>query len=151
MSVESPSSLAGNRHSATLITELQQQVSGQGLYDITANVADVVSKTETPEGLCTLFIRHTSASLLIQENYDVSAKADLESWLNRLVPEDDPQYTHTLEGPDDMPAHIKSALTASSLAIPVQNHRLMLGTWQGIFLWEHRHRPGTRSVVVHLS
>lgn len=103
------------------------------------------------EGLCTLFIRHTSASLLIQENYDPSARVDLEAWLDRLVPENDPLYTHTLEGPDDMPAHIKSALTATSLAIPVQSGRLMLGTWQGVFLWEHRHQPGTRQIVMHLA
>ncbi len=98
-----------------------------------------------------LFIQHTSASLLIQENYDPSARADLEAWLNRLVPENDPIYTHTLEGPDDMPAHIKAALTATSLAIPVIDGKLALGTWQGIFLWEHRHHAGKRRVLVHVS
>jgi secondary thiamine-phosphate synthase enzyme len=103
------------------------------------------------DGLCTLFVQHTSASLLIQENADPSARRDLEAWLARLVPEDDPLYTHVLEGPDDMPAHVKSALTASSLSIPVSNGRLVLGTWQGIYLWEHRDRPGERTVVVHVS
>lgn len=103
------------------------------------------------EGLCTLFIRHTSASLLIQENADPSARDDLQSWLNRLVPENDPLYTHTCEGPDDMPAHIKAALTATSLSIPIIDGRLALGTWQGIYLWEHRHYRGQRQCVVHIG
>jgi secondary thiamine-phosphate synthase enzyme len=103
------------------------------------------------EGLCTLYIQHTSASLLIQENYDPSARVDLEHWLNRLVPESDPIYTHTLEGPDDMPAHIKAALTATSLSIPVLAGKLALGTWQGIFLWEHRHRAHERQILIHLA
>ncbi len=103
------------------------------------------------DGLCTLFIQHTSASLLIQENADPSARHDLEAWLNRLVPENDPLYTHTLEGPDDMPAHIKASLTASSLSIPVINGQLALGTWQGIYLWEHRYYSGNRNCIVHIS
>ncbi len=131
-----------------MIRTIDVSVHGQGLYDISPSIADVVA---IEEGLCTLFIRHTSASLLIQENYDPSAKSDLERWLNRLVPENDPEYTHLLEGPDDMPAHIKSALTSTSLAVPVMKRSLMLGSWQGIFLWEHRHRPGTRQIVVHMS
>ncbi|EED35510.1 conserved hypothetical protein TIGR00149 [Luminiphilus syltensis NOR5-1B] len=109
-----------------------------------------MKRCEQQEGLCTLFIRHTSASLLIQENYDDSARVDLENWMNRLVPENDPLYTHTLEGADDMPAHIKSALTATQLSIPFRDGALMLGTWQGIYLWEHRHYCGQREVVVHL-
>ena len=112
---------------------------------------DAVIGSEWSDGLCTLFIRHTSASLLIQENYDPAVRVDLEHWLNKLVPEGDPDYTHTIEGPDDMPAHIKTALTATSLAIPVAEEKLMLGTWQGIFLWEHRHRPGQREIVIHLA
>ena len=100
------------------------------------------------EGLCTLFIRHTSASLLIQENYDDSARVDLENWLNRLVPENDPLYTHTLEGADDMPAHIKAALLPVSLSIPVTGGRMALGTWQGIYLMEHRDRPHRREVAL---
>jgi secondary thiamine-phosphate synthase enzyme len=135
----------------SVISVLRCAVHGQGLYDISALAADAVGAAGIEEGLCTLFIRHTSASLLVQENYDPSAKADMEMWLNKLVPEDDPDYTHTLEGPDDMPAHIKSALTATSVSIPVSDKKLMLGTWQGIFLWEHRHRPGEREVVVHLG
>ena len=133
-----------------MIRQLVTEVGGQGLYDITSTVRHAVTDAGVPEGLCTLFIRHTSASLLIQENYDPSARQDLESWLNRLVPEDDPLYTHTLEGPDDMPAHIKAALTATSLSIPFADHKLLLGTWQGIFLWEHRHHPGTRHIILHL-
>ncbi|MEN8219660.1 MAG: secondary thiamine-phosphate synthase enzyme YjbQ [Pseudomonadota bacterium] len=101
--------------------------------------------------MCTLFVQHTSASLLIQENADPSAKKDLERWLNRLVPEGDSLYTHTLEGADDMPAHIKSALTATSLAIPIMNGQLALGTWQGIYLWEHRRHGGQRSIVIHIN
>lgn len=134
-----------------MIKSLTISVSGQGLTSFTQQVADVVTASGCVEGLCTLFIQHTSASLLIQENHDPCAKRDLESWLNRLVPEKDPLYTHTLEGPDDMPAHIKAALTASSLSIPIMNGRLTLGTWQGIYVWEHRHFRGDRNVVVHLS
>ncbi|HBE92474.1 MAG TPA: hypothetical protein DDW55_08075 [Gammaproteobacteria bacterium] len=131
--------------------ELICLTSGQGLIDITGQVADVVSRSNTQQGLCTVFVTHTSASLLIQENADPSARQDLESWLNRLVPEHDPLYIHTLEGPDDMPAHIKSALTATSLSIPVMQGRLALGTWQGIYLWEHRHQPQRRKIIVHVS
>lgn len=123
----------------------------QGLYDIGADVSACLAEVAESEGLCTLFIRHTSASLLVQENYDPSARVDLERWLNKLVPENDPDYTHTLEGPDDMPAHIKSALTATSLSIPFADGALLLGTWQGIFLWEHRHRPGAREIVIHIT
>jgi len=103
------------------------------------------------EGLCTIFVRHTSASLVIQENADPTAKSDLERWLNRLVPEGDPFYEHDTEGPDDMPAHIKAALTAVSVSIPIINGKLGLGTWQGIYLWEHRHRGSEREVLVHVS
>ena len=98
-----------------------------------------------------MFIPHTSASLTIQENADPAARRDLERWLARLVPEGDPLYTHTAEGPDDMPAHIKAALTATSLSIPVLDGRLVLGTWQGIFLWEHRSARSRRNVVIHVS
>ena len=123
----------------------------QGLVDVTGEIQRIVDSSGIPEGLCTLFIQHTSASLLIQENADPSARHDLEAWLNRLVPENDPLYTHTLEGPDDMPAHIKASLTASSLSIPVINGQLALGTWQGIYLWEHRYYSGNRNCIVHIS
>ena len=133
-----------------MIEQLNIPVSGQGLHAFTPQLRKLLTASGRDEGLCTLFIRHTSASLLIQENYDDSARVDLENWMNRLVPENDPLYTHTLEGADDMPAHIKSALTATQLSIPFQHGELMLGTWQGIYLWEHRHFSGTRQVVVHL-
>jgi len=134
-----------------MIETIRIEVKRQGLLDITPQVAEVIGSSGVRVGLCTLFIRHTSASLLIQENYDPSARIDLENWLNRLVPEGDELYSHTLEGPDDMPAHIKSALTAASLSIPVIDGRLALGSWQGIFLWEHRHHRGVRTLLLHLT
>jgi len=134
-----------------MIKTLSISVPGQGLHAFTQKAHALVARSELEEGLCTLFIQHTSASLLIQENYDPSAQADLESWLNRLVPERDPLYTHTLEGDDDMPAHIKAALTASSLSIPIIDGKLALGTWQGIYLWEHRHGAQQRKVIVHIG
>ena len=123
----------------------------QGLHDISDQVAAVVAGSNLAEGLCTLFIQHTSASLLVQENYDVTARDDLESWMNRLVPEGDRLYTHTLEGADDMPAHIKAALTAVSISIPVIGGELALGAWQGVFLWEHRHSPARRTLILHVA
>ena len=124
---------------------------GQGLHETTDQIQAVVAEAGVGEGLCTVFIRHTSASLTIQENADPSARHDLEGWLNRLVQEDDPLYTHTAEGPDDMPSHIKAALTATTLSVPIVDGRLALGTWQGIYLWEHRRRAHTRSLVVHVG
>lgn len=124
---------------------------GQGLYEVTGQVAAVVGRAAVDEGLCTVFIRHTSASLTIQENADPSARADLAAWIGRLVPENDPHFTHTSEGPDDMPSHIKSALTSTSLAIPIVAGSLALGTWQGIYVWEHRRQPHQRKLVVHVS
>jgi secondary thiamine-phosphate synthase enzyme len=129
---------------------LNISVGHQGLYDITHKVVSALQSSGVSEGLVTLFIRHTSASLLIQENADPAVRRDLEHWLNRLVPEQDSLYTHTLEGPDDMPAHIKCALTATSLSIPLIGGKLALGTWQAIYLWEHRHNPGARQVVVNV-
>jgi secondary thiamine-phosphate synthase enzyme len=127
-------------------------VPGQGLHEITGEVTEAVAALgPVGDGLCTVFIPHTSASLTIQENADPSARRDLERWLDRLVPEGDALYTHTAEGPDDMPAHIKAALTAASLSIPMQGGRLALGTWQGIFLWEHRHHRGTRTIYMHVA
>jgi len=134
-----------------VIETLSLRVPGQGLHSITERVASVVVASGLAQGLCHLFIMHTSASLLIQENYDDSAKVDLEAWLNRLVPENDPLYTHTLEGPDDMPAHIKAALTASSLTIPFDGGQLCLGSWQGVYLWEHRHGSQQRQLVVAVA
>jgi secondary thiamine-phosphate synthase enzyme len=134
-----------------MIHQLSIPTPGQGLHDITGRVADVVHRSGIDEGLCTLMIQHTSASLTIQENADPSARRDLESWLNRLVAENDALYTHTDEGPDDMPSHIKAALTATTLSIPILGNRLALGTWQGIYLWEHRRRGSARRIVVHVG
>jgi len=134
-----------------LSEKLHIQVSRQGLHDITPQVRSKVQASGVADGVCHLFVQHTSASLLVQENYDPSARHDLERWLNRLVPENDPLFSHTSEGPDDMPAHIKAALTATSLSIPIMNGALALGTWQGIFLWEHRHHRGARTVILHVS
>ena len=134
-----------------MIERIHLEAKGQGLFEVTESVVEVVLRGGFSEGLCTLFVQHTSASLLVQENADPSARRDLERWLARLVPEDDPLYTHTQEGPDDMPAHLKSALTATSLSIPIADGRLALGTWQGIFLWEHRHRPGRRTIGIQIG
>ena len=134
-----------------MIRTLTIETRAQGLHEITDPVTSVVHSAKTREGLCTVFVQHTSASLIIQENADPSARRDLENWLNRLVKENDPHFTHTTEGPDDMPSHIKAALTATSLVIPILNGSLVLGTWQGIYLWEHRRQPHTRSVVVQIS
>jgi len=128
--------------------ELTVRAPRRGLHDITSRVAAVVESGGVRDGLCTLFIRHTSASLIVQENYDPSARKDLEAFLDRLVPEDRASYTHTLEGPDDMPSHIKSVLTQVSLSIPIVDGKLALGTWQGIYLWEHRDHPTPREVLV---
>ena len=130
---------------------LQLRAPQQGLFEFTAQVQALVQESGISEGLCTLFVQHTSASLLIQENADPDVRTDLNNWFKRSVPEGDSLYTHTMEGADDMPAHIKSALTATSLSIPILNNRLALGTWQGIYLWEHRRRGGMRTVVVHLG
>ena len=134
------------------VSKLTINTTGQGLYDITDTVQqELAASTANQDGLCTLYIQHTSASLLIQENYDPSARVDLENWLRRLVPENDPLYTHTLEGPDDMPAHIKATLTPSNLSVPIVGGQLALGTWQGIFLWEHRNGHQRRTVIMHVN
>jgi secondary thiamine-phosphate synthase enzyme len=134
-----------------MVTKLSIRIPGQGLHEITAQVQAAARESGVREGLCTVFIQHTSASLTIQENADPSAQRDLEAWLNRLVPERDSLYTHTTEGPDDMPSHIKAALTATSLSIPILDGELGLGTWQGIYVWEHRRHSGTRKVLVHVG
>ncbi len=134
-----------------MITTLVLRPERRGLLEFTGQVQAAVQAADAAEGLCTLFVRHTSASLLIQENADPDVQRDLEAWLARLVPEGDPLYRHTAEGPDDMPGHVRSALTATSLAIPFRDRRLLLGRWQGIYLWEHRRSPSPREVVVHLG
>ena len=134
-----------------MVRRLLVRTSGQGLKEITGDVEKIVREANIREGLCTVFIQHTSASLLIQENADPSARYDLEQWLNRLVKEGDPLFTHTMEGADDMPSHIKSALTSSSLTIPIESGKLVLGTWQGIFVWEHRRGSNQRRVFIHIQ
>jgi secondary thiamine-phosphate synthase enzyme len=131
-------------------TTLTIETSGRGLIDITRGIAHFVEQSGVTTGLCHAFIRHTSASLLINENADPDVQRDLETFLGDLVPDGDSRYVHTAEGPDDMPAHVRSALTQTSLTIPVTDGSLALGTWQGIFLWEHRHRPHRRQVVLTL-
>jgi secondary thiamine-phosphate synthase enzyme len=134
-----------------MVKQLNVATRGQGLHEITNEVARALREAKIGEGLCTVFVRHTSASLVIQENADPTARQDLERWLNRLVPEGDPFYRHDAEGPDDMPAHIKAALTQTSLSIPIVDGRLALGTWQGVYLWEHRRRGGERELVLHIG
>ena len=133
-----------------LLYEISVPTRGKGLYAFTPQVRDWVETSGIRQGLLTLFIRHTSASLLIQENYDPTVQTDLERFLSRLVPEGDPIYEHTLEGADDMPAHVRAALTQTHLAIPVADGKPLLGTWQGIYVFEHRHGAQTRNVVLHL-
>ena len=122
----------------------------QGLHDITADVARWVDEQSIDAGLLTLFCRHTSASLLIQENAAPAARRDLEAYFARIAPEDPALYTHNDEGPDDMPAHLRTALTGTPLSIPVENGQMRLGTWQGIYLFEHRHETPRREIALHL-
>jgi len=128
--------------------ELEILVEGAGLYDVTQRVSEIVSGGGVDDGLVTIFVRHTSASLVIQENADPSVLDDLQAWMDRSVPQDDQLYAHRAEGPDDMPAHIRAAITSSSITIPLMDGRLALGTWQGIFLWEHRRGPKERKIIV---
>lgn len=131
------------------LTHLTQATRGQGFYDITAPIARWVADQRTSIGLLTVFCRHTSASLVIQENADPSVREDLATFLASLAPEDD-RYVHADEGPDDMPAHIRTMVTSTSLTVPVEGGRMLLGTWQGIYLAEHRARPHRREIVLHL-
>ncbi|HEX2547352.1 MAG TPA: secondary thiamine-phosphate synthase enzyme YjbQ [Ramlibacter sp.] len=132
------------------LSTLHIRSSGRGLHEFTDEVRGCVRDSSIREGLVTLFVRHTSASLLIQENADPDVRGDLDRFFARLVRDGDPLFEHRSEGPDDMPAHVRSALTATQLSIPVLEGRLALGTWQGIYLWEHRHAGHVREVVVHV-
>ncbi|MGK7936609.1 MAG: secondary thiamine-phosphate synthase enzyme YjbQ [Xenococcaceae cyanobacterium] len=127
------------------------QTTGKSLHKITNKVEQIVAESAIDMGLCTIFVRHTSASLVIQENADPDVLRDLANFFAKLVPEDSMRYIHNAEGPDDMPAHIRSALTHTSEQIPISRGRLVLGTWQGIYLWEHRQRSHNREIVVHIS
>ena len=131
-------------------TTIHLRTRGPGLYAFTCDSAGFVAKERVSFGLLTCFIRHTSASLLIQENADPDVLADLESFMRRLVSRDPTLYRHTSEGPDDMPSHIRAALTATSLGVPIRDHRLALGTWQDLYLFEHRDAPHEREILLHL-
>ena len=124
------------------------QTRGRGTTEVTHEVQSAVAASGISDGLCTVFIHHTSASLVINENADPDVQRDLDAFLSRLVPDGDSLYVHTMEGPDDMPAHVRTALTQTSLSIPVTNGRCALGTWQGVFVWEHRHRGHPRKITV---
>jgi secondary thiamine-phosphate synthase enzyme len=128
--------------------ELAVATHGRGTYDLSADVQSVVAASGIKSGMCHVFIRHTSASLMLCENADPSVRVDLETFISRQVPDGDPMFTHTAEGPDDMPAHVRSVLTQSDLNLPVSDGQCALGTWQGIYLWEHRLAPHARQVVV---
>jgi secondary thiamine-phosphate synthase enzyme len=130
---------------------LRLKTTGKALHKITSQIEQIVAESGVEIGLCTVFVRHTSASLVIQENADPDVLTDLSNFLAKLVPEDPMRYIHNAEGPDDMPAHIRSALTHTSEQIPIARNRLVLGTWQGIYLWEHRQRSHQREIVVHVS
>lgn len=132
------------------LLELVVPTRGRGFTDITRDVQAVVDKAEIATGVCTVHVKHTSASLVIQENADPDVRRDFDAFFERLVPDGDPIFIHTIEGDDDMAAHIRTALTSVNLSVPVARGRLTLGTWQGIYLWEHRHAPHRRSVVVHV-
>lgn len=131
--------------------ELKIATQGRGTYDLSSKVQDAVAASGIETGMCHVFIRHTSASLMLCENADPSVMRDLETFMSKQVPDGDPMFTHTAEGPDDMPAHVRSILTQSDLNLPVSNGQCALGTWQGIYLWEHRHAPHARRVVITIQ
>ena len=130
--------------------DLTFQTPGKGLHEITQPLAEAIRRADVETGLCHVFLRHTSASLVITENADPSARRDLLNWFDGLAPENDPNYTHTSEGPDDMPSHLKAAVTRTSETLPVKDGRLNLGTWQGVFIFEHRTRPHERTISVRV-
>jgi len=131
--------------------EIQLKTAGRGTYDLTPEVQSAVTDSGVDVGICNVFIRHTSASLMLCENADPAVMHDLESFMSAIAPDGDPSHTHTAEGPDDMPAHIRSVLTHADLNLPIRNGQCDLGTWQGIYLWEHRHAPHQRKVTVTIT
>lgn len=135
----------------TVQHEIHIATEGRGTYDLSGDVQKAVRDSGVTSGLCHVFIRHTSASLMLCENADPSVMTDLESFMSRQVPDGDPMFTHTSEGPDDMSAHVRSLLTHSDLTLPVREGQCALGTWQGIYLWEHRYAPHTRHVIVTIQ
>jgi secondary thiamine-phosphate synthase enzyme len=124
---------------------------GRSIINITQNISDIISKTSIEQGTCNLFLQHTSASIILCENADPTVRQDLEAFMQRLVPDGDKLYLHNDEGPDDMPAHVRTILTQNSLTIPFNNGRLLLGTWQGIYLWEHRVAPHQRHLIITIA
>lgn len=124
---------------------------GRSLVDLSSKIGDVVAASGVTTGLCTVFVQHTSASLVIQENADPAVRRDMEKWIGRIAPEDPSAYEHDDEGPDDMPAHLRSSITKTSEVVPVTRGKLALGTWQALYLWEHRRTPHTRTIVVHVQ
>ena len=130
--------------------EITMHTKGRGLYDVTPRIIDWVDKQEIQDGLLTLLIQHTSASLLLNENYDSDVLRDIESFFSRLVKDGDSLFTHTIEGDDDMPAHIRTALTQINISVPVRNKKLLLGQWQGIYIFEHRYNEFDRKINLHL-
>ena len=130
---------------------LRLQTVGKSLHNITKKIERIVAESDVETGVCTVFVRHTSASLVIQENADPDVLEDLANFFAKLVPEDSMAYIHSTEGPDDMPAHIRSVLTKTSEQIPIADSRLVLGIWQGIYLWEHRQKTHQREIVIHIS
>jgi secondary thiamine-phosphate synthase enzyme len=131
--------------------DIEFATQGRGSYELTDNIQAAVRESGVETGLCNVFIRHTSASLMLCENADPTVRRDLESFMNRLAPDGDPLFRHIAEGPDDMPAHVRSVLTHADLNLPVRDGRCDLGTWQGVFLWEHRHAPHRRRITVTVS
>jgi len=134
-----------------MIQRIEVQVTRPGLHEVTAEVANVVAQSRIEEGLCTVFVQHTSASIVITEGADPDVRKDLERWSERIAPEGDGLYEHEEEGPDDMPSHIRAAMIGSSVAVPIVEGKLALGTWQGIFIWEHRRFRSRRRLVVHVG
>ena len=131
--------------------DIEVRTTGRGTHDLTARIDGAVRESGVETGLCHVFVRHTSASLMLCENADPAVRRDLEAFMARLAPDGDPLFTHTAEGPDDMPAHVRSVLTHSDLHVPVRNGRCDLGTWQGVYLWEHRRAPHRRRVTVTVT
>lgn len=131
--------------------EITVATEGRGTYDLSQQIQSIVAASGIRTGLCHVFVRHTSASLMLCENADPAVRRDLETFMQRQVPDGDPMFTHTAEGPDDMPAHVRSILTQSDLNLPVTNGRCALGTWQGVYLWEHRFAPHRRKITLTIS
>jgi secondary thiamine-phosphate synthase enzyme len=129
-------------------SKLVQQTKGRDTHELTVKIRECIENSGITDGLCHVFVHHTSASLLLCENADPSVRRDLETFMSRIAPDGDPQYEHAAEGPDDMPAHIRSILTQTEITLPVENGRPDLGTWQGLYLWEHRHHPHRRKITV---